>query len=289
MNSIFIWKEFWMKEYFSLLFLALLLSGAGALNYNITSHEINVDVDKEGFAVVNEKYFMVFQSKEEADEFARIKNNELQFNLDKWQEFDERLKINFGSGSQISELLVDFADEPTGELLYYIELKYSFETPAFNTSRFETGRKALFEINRAFIRSLTHGTDFVIPNGTTITFTLPPQSEPEGELINNPKVRVESDYLSKRKRVIMPGYLSSNEFDFGFSYFKAIAPSFSIAMLVKEFSEKTSRETQLALAFVLGMVLLALYVSRNRIEKRITGFVIKHSGPSEEELEEGKE
>lgn len=278
-----------MKKYFSLFFLVLVLSCVSGFNYTITSHEINVDIDKDGFATVSEKYFMVFRSKTEADEFARIKNNELQFNLGKWQEFDPRLKINFGSSTQISELLVDFADEPTGELLYYVEFKYSFKTPAFNISRRETGRKVLFEINRAFIRSLTQGTDFVIPDGTTLTFILPPQSEPEGELLNNPRVRVESDSWSKRKRVIMPGYLSSNDFDFGFSYFKAIAPSFSIAMLVKEFSENTSRETQLALAFVLGMILLALYASRQRIEKRLTGFIIKHTDLSHEGLEEGRE
>lgn len=263
----------------------LFLSSASALPYNITSHEINVEADREGNAVVSEKYFMVFEGTEGAGEFARIKNAELGFDLAKYGEFDSMLKINFGAQFQKKSLKVEFVEEPSGEFLYCLEFRYSFEVPAFNKS--ETGRRVLFEINKSFVKPLVRRTEFVIPAGTTLTFILPAQSEPEGGLLNNQNVRIEGDSVSRR--VIIPGSFSSNDFDFGYSFFKPISPSLSIAKLVKGFSENTSRETQLAIAFVLGMVLLALYAGRNRIERKVTGFVIRNSDLLGEELEEGNE
>jgi len=265
-----------MKKFLATVFLLLLISNASAVVYKISSHEINIEVNTQGFVNVSERYFLVFPNRTQADEFTQIKNKELQFNLAKWKEFDSQLKINFGQEADISNLLVDFADEPSGELLYYVEFSYSLNSPSFNDTIENTARKVFFEINRTAINSLINRTDYVIPAGTTITFILPPKSEPTGQILNNPKISVLEDPLA-RKRVIMSGYLASSDFDFGFTYFKDLAPSFSIALLVKDFSENTTRETQLALGFVLVVILIVLYISRNKIGKKTTGFIIAHT------------
>ena len=265
-----------MKKILAAMFLLLLFSNATAIVYKISSHEINIEVDTQGFVNVSERYFLVFPNRTQADEFTQVKNTSLQFNLAKWKEFDPELKINFGQEADISNLLVDFADEPSGELLYYVEFSYSLNSPSFNAMGEYTARKVYFEINRTAINSLIHRTDYVIPAGTTLTFILPPRSEPTGQILNNPKIMVMEDD-SARKRIVMPGYLASSDFDFGFTYFKDLAPSFSIALLVKDFSENTTRETQLALGFVLIVILIVLYISRNRIEKRTTGFIIANT------------
>ncbi|MCX6802736.1 MAG: hypothetical protein NT067_06520 [Candidatus Diapherotrites archaeon] len=283
-----------MKKTLVLLFFLLVLGAAAAKaqDYKITSHEINVDIDKDGYASVRERYYMVFDNKQSAEEFQQLKNNNLKFDLDKWADFDPELKINFGLRADIKDLLIDFADEPSGELLYYAEFKYSFNLPAFNKkSGGEAGRKILFEINKTFIRPLTHGTDFVIPEWATMRFILPPQSEPETPLVvspMNPKVSVDYDAQDKRKMVEVRGYFASNDFAFGFSYYEAIAPSFSIAMLVKDFTEKTQRETQITLGFVLVLVGLALFALRKKIEARVSGFIIKNSNLAQGETDEPK-
>ena len=261
----------------------LLFASAGALSYDITSHEINVEADKEGMAVVSEKYFVVFGSSGEAGEFASTKND-IGFDLAKWEQFDSRFSINFGSRTWIDDLKVELVEEPSGELLYYLEFRYSFDSPAFNKS--ETGRKVVYMINRTFLNPLVERNSFIIPAGTTLAFTLPPQSEPEGGLLNNQNVRVEQ---GQSKTVVIPGSFSSNAFDFGYSFFKPISPGFSIAALVKDFSENTTRESQLVLAFVVGITLLTLYAGRRRIEGKVTRFIIRNSDLSTDESEEDKD
>lgn len=270
-----------MKKVLLALFLFLLFQQISAVTpkaYDITSHELNVELDKQGKATVNEKYYMVFESKELAEEFRNLKNTNLGFNLEAWENFDSMLSINFGLKAQIEELKIDFAEEPSGERLYSLEFRYKFNRPAFNES--EVGRKVVMEINKSFVRPLSRGTDYVIPAKTTLTFILPSQSVPQSGLLTQPNVRVESGPLNKR--VIIPGSFSSNSFDFEYYYLKPISPSFSIALLVKDFAENTSRETKLALGFVIGMILLAIYTGRNRIEKRVTHFIVKHSELSKE-------
>ena len=264
------------------------LPGAWAQNYNVTSHEINVNVDRDGFSDVSEKYYLVFDSKQDADEFAEIKNNQLKFDFDAWEDFDETFRVSLGSKTDIAEWQIDFADEPSGNLLYYVEFQYSLDSAAFVASREETGRIAVYQINKSFVRPLSRGADFVIPEGTTLSFILPQQSEATGSLVNNQKVRVQ-DTMNGGKRVVMPGYISSIDFDFGFSYARAIAPSFSIAMFVKNFSENSPRETQITIAVVAVIALIVLYVSRNRIEKRITAFIIRNSDLTGRDLEENRE
>ncbi|MFH1234217.1 MAG: hypothetical protein V1493_01230 [Candidatus Diapherotrites archaeon] len=283
-----------MKKTIIAFFLLMLigLAFAEATNYKITSHEINVDVDRDGYATIRERHYLVFDDKQSAEEFQQLKNNNLKFDLDQWASFDPAFKINFGLRTDLKELLIDFADEPSGELLYYAEFKYSFNVPAFNKkSGEEAGRKMRFEINRTFIRPLTHGTDFVIPEWTTLRFVLPPQSEPESPLATsplNPKVNIGYDSQAKRKIVEVRGYFASNDFAFGFSYYEAIAPSFSIAMLVKDFAEKTQRETQITLGFALVLIGLALFALRKKIEARVSGFIIKNSNIAQGETEEHK-
>jgi len=269
-----------MRVIFVALALLLLLLNAGALSYDITSHEINVEADKEGMATVSEKYFVVFGTREDADEFAHAKND-IGFDLTRWEQLDSMFRISFGSRTQIADLKVEFVEEPTGELLYYLEFRYTFDSAAFNKS--ETGRKVMFKINRTFLNPFVERNSFVIPAGTTLVFALPQQSEPEGGLLNNQNVRVEGSQQSKI--VVVPGSFSSNAFDFGYSFFKPISPSFSIAMLVKDFSEKTSREAQLVLAFVIGIILLALYAGRRKLEGKLTRFIIRNSDLTTDESE----
>ncbi|MEM0360477.1 MAG: hypothetical protein QXK06_04045 [Candidatus Diapherotrites archaeon] len=277
------------KLVFFFLLLAFASVAADAKNYKITSHEINVDVDLEGYASVKERYYLVFDDKESAEAFQSLKNNDLKFDLEKWKAFDPNLKINFGLESNLSELLIEFADEPSGERLYYTEFKYSFNTPAFNKStKQEIGRKISFSINKSFVRQLTRGTDFVIPEWTTIRFIFPPQSEPDGPLVletTNPKIRISHDIQSKRKTMELRGYFASNDFALGFYYYKAIAPSFSIAMLVKELSEKTPKETLIIAGFIIAIVGIFLFAIRKKIEDRLSGFIIKHSNVSQDEEE----
>ena len=269
-----------MKKLLVLFFVLLIFSLASALNYRITSHEINVKADKSGYVTVSEKYYMVFDSKQHASDFEKTKNEKLGFDLSKWQEFDPRLKINFGTKSIIKDLKIDFGEEPSGKLLYLLKFKYEFGSPAF--TRNETGRKVHFALKkRPFMDPFVNRSEFVIPAGTTLTFILPPQSQPEGGILTNQNVKIESSQLETR--VVIPGSLSSNDFDFGYSFFKPISPSFSIARIVKDFAENTPRETQLVVGFIAGLLLLALYLARNRIEKKVTGFVVKNTDLSQTE------
>ncbi len=263
-----------MKRLAVILFILLVLSSVGALSYKITSHEINVTADKSGNATVSEKYYLVFDSKQHADEFAKMKNEKLGFDLSKWEEFDPRFKINFGTRSIISNLTIEFGEEPSGKLLYLLEFRYDFDSLAFTRS--EVGRRVHFSIKkRPFMDPFVNRSEYVIPAGTTLTFILPPQSQPEGGILTNQNVKVERSPTNAR--VVIPGSLSSNDFDFGYSFFRPISPSFSIARVVKEFSENTPKETQLAIAFIIGVIGLALYVSRHRIERKVTAFLVKNT------------
>jgi len=253
-----------------------------SLSYNLTSHEVNVKLDKEGNAEVTEKYFVSFPSKGDATEFARLKN-EISFDMVRWEQFNPKIKIHFGENSFVKDLQINLADEPTGELLYRFELKYNFKRPAFTRS--ESGRKVYYTMNKIFIKGLIINNSFVIDEGTTFVFTLPPQSEPEGDMLENPTVSVQN--TGSVKSVIVPGSFSSNKIDFGYSYLKQITPSLSIAKLVKNFSDNAPRETQLAIAFVAGFLIIMIYTLRSPIENRLAGFVVKNTDFSG--LEEEKE
>jgi len=259
-----------LKAFLLALALLLFLSGASAQVYDIASHSIDIRVDGEGYGEVVERFYLTFPSELQEQQFKR-KNDELQTDLDEWEKFDGRFRLHIGTKDEIVP--------GTGRITFnleekFLEIKYSLSTPVMSRNTAEsTGRMIVFELNRGTLKEFLQGEIYVIPQNTTISFTLPAQATVEREDVfdaaqifpeMNPVIRI-------------PGGISTNTIKLKYRYWTQLAPSFSLAYLLKEFLENTTQETQtLALAIVL-IVFGAVYWKRKALRDRAEAFIVKHS------------
>ncbi len=259
-----------MNKIIPLLLLLFILCPANAQVFQITQHTIDIKIDKDGFGEIVERFYLSFPNEFQLQQFKK-KYEELQTDLDKWSLFNERFRIHIGTKDEIkpgSGLITFNMDEK------FLEIRYSLINPLMGKNLDEsTGRSIVFELNRWVLKEFLQGELYTIPKNTTISFTLPAQATVErsdvfdGATISN----------NLKPVIKIPGGISTNTIKIKYTYWTQIAPSFSLAYMVKDFVENTNKETQTIVLLALLVFVGAVYWKRKSLGGKIEAFIIKNS------------
>jgi len=260
----------YLRKLLAATFLLLLLCCANAQIYEITEHTIDIEIDGEGFGQIVERFYLSFPNEFQLLEF-KGKYEELQTDLDKWGLFNERFRVHIGAKEEIKpgSGLITFNLEEK-----FLEIRYSLVNAIMGKNRNEsTGRSIVFELNRWVLKEFLQGELYTIPKDTSISFALPAQATVErADVFDGAGISTDLNPVIR-----IPGGISTNTIKVKYTYWTQIAPSFSLAYLLKDFIENTDQATQtLALAVVLFFVAV-VYWKRKSLGRKMEGFIVKHS------------
>ncbi len=262
-----------------LFFLALVLLMPGlcfALRYSLGHHYITIEIDDKGYAKVTERYYLAFKTQQDIEEFAQ-KKTDLGVNIDAWSRFNPAFGIHVGSKDKLKPQTLNISLTTAKD--NYLEISYEIDRPIVRVIK-EESRMIVYELNKWVLSSFVEGTDYVIPEGTFITFILPKESTvlEEGELFNYAEV-----YKDVKPKVMVRGFLAIGSFNLRYIYWKGIAPKFSISFLLKQIIEGADTNTiaaSLAIVFIIGIF---VYFNRKKLSEKVTNFVVRNTELSEEE------
>ncbi len=258
-----------MKEKIILCTIILLLIGTGFSQiYEISSQKIIVEVNKNGEASIQEKFYLTFPNTYQVEKF-REESKELGSSLDAWRNFDSSFYPHIGTASEITSGIVNPTLERDGAF-YYFELTYDLSSPIMHKTD-ETSRMITYVLEERAISEFFSGNLVVIPKGTTISFVLPQSTE----IRKVPQPEATTWIREDGKKVVnWTGYKSANAFILEYAYWKQIAPSLEISMLF--YSLMTSE----GLPPILGLLILlalAVYWKKKEIGSRLENYIIDHS------------
>ncbi|MFH1224523.1 MAG: hypothetical protein V1676_01840 [Candidatus Diapherotrites archaeon] len=255
-----------MKRAFAAL--ALLIFAAHASALGVSQYAVSINVAKDGYAAFEEKYYLKFAHGFEQDEFAAdaAKNGS---SLDVWAVDYNFFYPHFGRGN-LKRSSVSFDSE-----LGVLTLSYELLTP-FATVISDEPRATLWEIPDRELLEFRQGSLIVVPKGTSIEITLPPNAEVVAGQIS-PDVKVTGNVISL-------GGISTNFINLRYKIPKPpITAGPGYAEAVMDFLSVPGN----AVVLVPIVAVLALVVFyRKQIGERIEGYIIEHSEIEHREPEE---
>ncbi len=258
----------------SVLALILILSIVTCYAYKIGHHYITVEINREGFAKVTERYYLGFESEQAINEFAKIKTK-LGQNIKEWAEFDRNFSIHVGGIAKVDAQSVRVSFSTVKD--YYLEISYALTERVVNKVS-EKGRMQIYELNKwVFKPYISAGGDYVIPEGTFITIILPKESTliEEGELFNYAIVERTED---AKMKIMLQGYRALGSMSFRYIIWKSLAPPISISMGLKKFYEWIKTPENSAVFIVILLIITGfLYIKRNKIKNSIKKFIVAHT------------
>ncbi len=250
--------------------LALLLLSVNASSqvYDIGLHTIEITLDEEGNAQINERFFLDFFDERQLLLF-RDKVKEIGVSVEGWEAYDARMRPHIGQESDITASKVSFVENESD----YLEITYSLTSP-FMEKKSETSRVKEYAVKPKFFNNFLSGSLWVIPEDTTITINLPVGAE-----LQQP---IEPDAIVEGNRVTWSGYKNSNKLNLNYRIFKQIA-SFDFSQLLQQLMQSNQFWIVIVVAIAIGAL---LFWNRRKISGKIENYIVEHSDFSREEEEE---
>ncbi|MCD6434113.1 MAG: hypothetical protein J7L14_00700 [Candidatus Diapherotrites archaeon] len=252
----------------ALIFLFLLVGNSLALRYDITEHQIKVSVDEQGYASIEERFYLKFPNYYHVEEF---KKQSLKYGikLDEWQKFDQRFKTYVGNPRAVTNAIV----QPliTSDSKYFLRITYSLSEPIMEKKR-EGSRTVEFSLKPNIFREFFSGSLWVIPERTVIEITLP-------KLVEVKEEAIEPDAIVRGNVIIWQGYKSANTITLSYTLLKQIAPNISLAKLLLEL---TSLERLPLTILLVTFVIAIIYWQRRKIVGNIENYIIENTKVLEE-------
>lgn len=234
---------------------------------------IQIQVQEKGFAGITERYFLDFSNQKELDEFRQISVDNGS-SLIVWNAYDNNIFTRIGSDEEVTGASVSFIEE--GISNSHIRISYSLSDSVFKKEEVESSRLVKWNLDPKKFSKFQQGGTTIIPANTTITFSIPLKAELIGS--------IKPDAIVADHEITWQGYKSDNFISLSYSLEKNIAPPIDTAKLVRELVR--TRAILIVLA-VLLVIALIIYIERNKINEKITDYVISHS--SIKKLEEPDE
>ncbi|MBN2067795.1 MAG: hypothetical protein JW744_04975 [Candidatus Diapherotrites archaeon] len=250
-----------------LIALIVLLFSANAASqfYLISNHTIEITLDEEGNAQVNERFFLDFQNEWQLSDF-RDTVKEIGVSLDAWKEYDARLHPYIGQDNDISASKVSFIENSSN----YLEISYSLTSSLMQKVK-ETSRVKEYSLKPKFFNNFLVGSLWVIPDDTTISINLPVGAE-----LQPP---VEPEAAINGSNVTWSGYKNSNKLTLNYRAFKQIA-SFDFGQAVRELMQSNLFWVVIVAAIVVCAI---LFWNRRNLGARVENYIVEHSDFSREE------
>lgn len=268
-----------MKRILLIFCLLLFATSCFGLTYEITLHSIDVTIDAAGKASVVEKFFLNFPYYYHKNQF-REKSSELGTNLEAWKEFDPNIKLSVGNVGDLVPYSgsISFIENENS----YLELSYELEEAVMKKTD-ETSRVIEYELKKKFMNNFLEKPFYVIPEKTTVRFLLPKEATIKAADI---KPSAEISHEPNYKAVSWEGVKKTTTMQLKYSYWKQLSPIISISLIVKGFLEETAKEIQILLAVIVIVLFAVIYAKREKLSRKVTNYVIKHTEFAEHETEE---
>jgi hypothetical protein len=202
-----------MRKILTLVLFFSIISMVFAIDYGVWLHDIKIEVDSEGEALISEKFHLFFPNEDEKIAF-REKSLELGSNLNKWAEFDKKFTSKIGFNN-ITKGTITYSEGEDN----YLELKYSLADEIMAKGK-ETTLVEEFNVKANYFNELYQSGLWIIPDNTRVTIVLPPGAEirdsfsPEGIIGNE----------GTKKTITWNGYKSANELKIKYVIWKKINP-----------------------------------------------------------------
>lgn len=280
MNNINMWKM--MKKILLLIGLilcvSLLANAVFAVKYEITLHSIEVKLGAEGNASIVEKFYLYFINDYYKKQF-KEETTKLGIDLDEWKKFNQQIKPSLAEQSSIvpqstSISFIEGADN-------YIELTYALKEPVMKKVN-ETSRAIEFELKKEIMNYFVEKPFYVIPEKTRVTFLLPREAMVKAEeILPIAEISTGEDY----KIVSWQGLKKTTNMQLKYTYWKQLSPIISISLIIKGAIEDTRKDTQLMITVIVLVIAGMIYWKREKLNKKITSYVMRHTQFSEEEME----
>jgi len=227
----------------------------------LESHSIDIDVDSAGNAQVVERFFLFFQNEQQLVDF-RQTVNEVGVSLSGWKSYDPRIYPHIGQEQDVEVQGISFIENPNA--IDFLEISYGLNSPIME-KKGETSRVVSYSVKPKFFAEFSDGALWVIPEGTTITVRLPKGVRIEGE--------IKPDAVVTGSDVTWTGYVSGNELNIDYGFFKEIA-SFDLREAVQQLLQ--SDIFWFLVAFV-AVFFLLLFAKRKSIGDRVENYLVAHS------------
>lgn len=261
-----------------LLIITAHLTFAAQIRFDVVSHEIKIQVDKEGYAHVTETFELSFPNFYVLQKFKELELASVR--LEDWQQFNSEVHTYIGTEEDIkpgSAYITFRADK-------YLEINYKLKKPIMEKIR-EEGRMVEYSLKQVYFNKwFLKKPYYEIPDKTTISIILPQRAtiareagEGNGRYAIQPEAAVK---LTEKGNYIVtwigPQKIIGS-IKLRYIYMKPLAPNISPAALLQDFIKNTNREQLTLLAAVVILVALIFYIIRNRVEQAVSKFVLKHS------------
>ncbi|MFA4908000.1 MAG: hypothetical protein WC602_07025 [archaeon] len=243
----------------------------------ITSHTIQIQLGADAKADVLEKYYLKFPSAEDLRQFIldAEKNGP---RLQDWTIYDNRFFAHFGRQDEISNAKISFDNREKA-----LRMEYRLERGIMEKAD-ETTRQVSWQLSRGAFDAYVKSGITILPANTEITFLLPPGAVLDERVVPEAKV---SAFEGK---VAWKGYLTTNFMKLSYIMGKPIAQPLDTSKLVQDF---IGNRQNLLILLIIALLVVIIYWKRAGIERRIEGYIVKHSSfepkEKEDELEIGGE
>lgn len=255
--------------------IALLLLSACVSAQSLSAHEIEVNLDKDGFGHVIESYYLKFDSAEELENFQKLVSENAS-SLIEW-----RIDLNwfyprFGKEDEM-RTYVSFDDKEKSLTLDY------FTYTALATIEKDEARYTTWTLNEKELRGFNEKGLIVIPENTTVTIILPKTAE-----IDDAKLTRKASIINiSGKNAVSFSGISTNYINLFYYIEKPIAPSVSLNELLWDYFQETNA---IIISAAVLIVVLILYWKRKKIREQIENYIVEHSKitafePEEMEME----
>ncbi len=262
-----------MKRTWVFLALAIILLfaqtafAAEVLNYSLSGHNINIQINPDGSDSVVEKFFITFKDDLAKAQF-RDKSTALGTILEEWTKINPLFTPSLGDKSTNKQIAYTEGDQS------YLQISYSLTEPLTAKGK-EATMLTEYSIKVDYFNSFYQSGLWIIPEKTTISIELPPGAEIKGTI--QPDAIISSS--GARKVVNWAGYKSGNRLALNYVLWKKIEPVVDINA-INTFLFK-SREGMALIAIII-IILAGLVWQRKGIYGKIEDFVEKHSTIKEE-------
>jgi hypothetical protein len=184
-----------------------------AQNYDVTRHNINVNVNVDGTAEISEKFYLYFNSEQDKFEF-RQKSLEFGSSLNQWEEFNPIFMPTIGLNNVINGKIAYNESEES-----FLEIKYGLSDALMAKGK-ETNLMEEFNIKATYLNNLFESGLWIIPDNTTLSIELPAGAELVDTVSPDAIIN-----LSGNKRIITwEGYKSANRLTLKYVLWKKINP-----------------------------------------------------------------
>ena len=245
------------KKIFLVFSLILLIGFASAQNYGIWSHNIEINIDADGFAQISEKFHLFFPTEADKLDF-REQSNILGTNGTKWQEFNSAFVPTIGSSNIVSPKIAYNESDDS-----YLEITYSLSEPLMSKGK-ETALIEEYSIKAVYLNNLYRSGIWVIPDNTRLSIELPAGAE----IKDNIEPQAEIITIGSKKIIFWEGYKSGNQLQVKYVIWKKINPIVDL----NEFSYFLFRTSEgaiviLAILVVVGFIVWKRKAFASKIEK----------------------